>query len=211
MCLLIASVFIMIGAAKGITSRLYVNDYVAVFFIFLIVLLNVRGGISLTADHRLFLGGAFSVLLSAYCLIKRSDTVGDALHGILSALVSAAMAFLYFWRFSEGKTSPALLILLPAVPIAVWSAISAKRTFASCLFSAVVGSFIGITIYQLFLQKGGDIGGGYAFAVMWVGGLLGPVIQYLLTFLLRVTNNPVANSYFEAGEMQEISDEDKEK
>jgi len=211
MCLLIASVLILIGLAKGITARLYVNDYIAVVTIFIIVLLNVRGGISLSASYRLYLGGILSVLLALYCIIKRSETAGDVTRALFSAIVTAALAFMYFLQFSAEIIAAKYIVLLASVPIGVWSAISAKRTFASCLFSALVGGFLGITLYQTLIEKSGDIGGGSAFAVMWLGTLLGLIVQYLLTFLLRVTKNPRANSYFEAGEMQEKSDENKEK
>ena len=211
MCLLIASVLILIGLAKGITSRLYVNDYIAVFAIFVIVLLNVRGGIELTAGYRLFLGGALSVILAVYCMIKRAETAGDVIRALFSALVTAAVAFTYFLQFSAENAPIGYIVLLATLPIGLWSAISARRTFASCLFSALVGGFIGITLYQVLIRKGGDIGGDYAFAVMWLGTLLGLVVQYLLTYLLRVTKNSRASSYFEAGEMQDISDDNKEK
>jgi len=210
MCLLIASVLILIGSAKGITARLYVNDYIAVFSIFVIVLSNVRGGIAITENYRLFIGGVLSVLLAAYCLIKRSDTSGDILIALFSALVTAGIVFVYFLQFSAEKTDIKLIILLSTLPVAVWSALSARRTFASCLFSALVGSFVGITLYQISILQRGDIGGGYSFAVMWVATLLGLVLQYLFTFLLRATKDPRANSYFEAGEMVENSDEKKE-
>ena len=210
MCLLVASVFILIGVAKGITARLQVNDYLATFAIFLIVFLNVCGGIALTDRYKLFLGGVLSVLLATYCLVKRSETAGDLLLALLSSLVTATLAFLYSMHFS-ARTDIKHVLLLACVPIAVWSAISARRTFASCLFSSVVGSFIGMTFYLVFVQKGGDIGGGESFAVMWVGALFGLVIQYLFAFMLRVTKSPRANSYFEAGEMQESSDDGREK
>jgi len=210
-CLLIASVFVMIGLAKGITSRLYVNDYIAAFVIFLIVFLNIRGGIKLTDRYELFLGGILSVILVIWFLIKRSETVGQFFRAIISSLISAVIVFTYFLHFHAEKAfDENLVVLFASLPLGIWCAVSANRTFASCLFSAIFGSFLGSMFFLLFIQKGGSIGGENSFAVMWLGALTGLIVQYLGTYLLRATNHPRANSYFEAGKMQESSEEKKE-
>ena len=212
MCLLIAAVFVMIGLAKGITARLYVNDFVASFVLFLIVLLNIRGGISVGKGYTLSLGGILSVPIALYCLLKRAEKASDILTAALSALVTAGLAFLYFYHFREETSfGTPQIILFASLPIGVWCAVTARRTFASCLFSAVVGGFLGITLYQILVIRGGDIGGGYAFSVMWTGALVGLILQYLFTFLLRATGNPRASTYFEAGEMKETSEENEKK
>ena len=212
MCLLIAAVFVMIGLARGITARLYVNDYVASFVIFLIVLLNIRGGIPVGKGYSLSLGGILSVPIVLYCLLKRAEKASDIFAAVLSALVTAGLAFLYFYHLREETAfGTGKIILFAALPIGVWCALTARRTFASCLFSAVVGGFLGITLYQTLILRSGNIGGGYAFSVMWTGALVGLILQYLFTFLLKATGNPRASTYFEAGEMQETSEEKEKK
>lgn len=212
MCLLIAAVFVMIGLARGITARLYVNDYVASFVIFLIVLLNIRGGIPVGKGYLLSLGGILSVPITLYCLLKRAEKASDVLIAALSALVTAGLAFLYFYHLrEESPFGTPQIILFASLPIGVWCALSARRTFASCLFSAVVGGFLGITLYQTLVLRSGNIGGGYAFSVMWTGALVGLVLQYLFTFFLKATGNPRASTYFEAGEMREKSEEKEKK
>jgi len=204
MCLLIAATVILIGLAKGITARLYVNDHVAVFMIFVIVLLNVRGGIELGGNFRLFLGGALSVVLSVLFLAKRAETPFDAVYAMVAMLVNVGITLLYSLHFTDVvRLDMRLLAVLLSLLVGVWSAVAPKRTFASCLFTAVTGSFIGITLWQILFRKGGDIGGSYAFAVMWLGALIGVLVQYLFSFVLRMTRHPRANSLFEAGELKE--------
>ena len=204
MVLLVVAVFVMIGAAKGITARLGLNDYLTAFFIFVIVLLNVRGGVRLTAEYSLSLGGVLSVIVAFYTLFHRSEKGTDLLLAILSALGCAGIAFAYTLHFSVSQPLDArLLVVLLSLLVGLWCAFSAKRTFAACLFSAIVGSFIGVSLYQIFFQNSGNIGGNYSFTLMWSGAIFGLLIQYLLTVMLRAVKSPRANSYFEAGEMQE--------
>ena len=204
MCLLVAAVLVMTGLAKKITARLYVNDFIATFFIFLIVLLNVRGGIKLGENFSLYLGGALSVLLSIYAFFRRTERTSDVLFGIFGCLSEAAIAFLYSYVFLKTQLADIRLVaLLLSILSGVWCALVSKRTFASCLFSAVTGGFIGITSYQIFVQKSGEIGGNYGFAVMWMSALLGLLIQHLLALTMRAVNSPQADTFFEAGELKE--------
>ena len=202
--MLVVAVFVMIGAVKGITARLGLNDYITAFFIFLIVLLNVRGGIRLTESFSLSLGGVLSVVIAFFILFRQGGKGADKFLAMLSALGCAGIAFAYTSHFTytvslDSRLLAALLSLL----IGLWCAFSAKRTFSACLFSAIVGSFLGVTLYQIFVRKSGNIGGNYSFAVMWFGAIVGILIQYLLTVMLRAVKSPRANSYFEAGEMVE--------
>ena len=207
--LLAASVLVMLGMVKKITARLGMNDYVTSFFIFLIVLLNVRGGVRLTNSFSLSLGGTLSVIVACYILIRRSEKGSDFLFALLSAIGCAGIVFAYTLHFSTVLClDPRILATLLALLVGLWCAFSARRTFAACLFSSIIGAFLGVTIYQVFFRKSGNIGGSYAFAVMWLGAIFGIVIQYLLTVMLRSIKSPRANSYFEAGEM---SDESKSK
>ena len=204
MALLIVSILVMTGLAKGITERLRFNEFAAAFLIFLIVLLNVRGSVRLTRDFSLSLGGVLSVLVGFYTLFKRADEGRDVLLGLLSMIGTAGIAFLYSYFFLEqAPMDPRLLATLLSLLTGLWCAVSAKRTFSSCLFSALVGSFIGIAAYQIFFRKSGNIGGSYAFTVMWFSAIVGLVLQYLFTMMMRAVNSPRANSYFEAGEMKE--------
>ena len=212
MCLLVAAVLVMTGLAKKITARLYINDFIATFSIFLIVLLNVRGGIGLGRGYALYLGGALSVLLSFYAFIRRTEKPSDALFGIIGCLTEAGIAFLYTYVFSSVWDAGILAFLL-SILSGVWCALVSKRTFASCLFAANVGGFIGITLYLIFVKKGGEIGGTYTFAVMWMSAIFGLLIQHLLALTMRAVNSPRAQNFFEAGEMrenEEKSDENKE-
>ena len=204
MTLLIIAVLVMTGLARGITTRLGLNDIVTSVSIFLIVLLNVRGGISIGKDFSLSLGGVLSILLCTYTFIRRKEKASDLLAGFLSMLGCAGISFLYTFHFlSVVQLDPRLLAALLSLLVGLWSALAARRTFASCLFSSVAGSFFGITIYLIFFRKSGNIGGNYTFAVMWIGATVGLLLQYLFAMMMRVTKSPRANSYFEAGEMQE--------
>lgn len=212
MSLLITAVLVMTGLVKGITEKLHINDYIATFTIFLIVLLNVRGGIKLTRDFSLAIGGVLSLLVGFYVLIRRSEKASDILFALLSMAGAAGIAFVYTLHFSSTvRLDPRLLAVLLALLIGLWSAFAARRTFASCLFSATVGSFIGVTIWQIFFRKSGNIGGSYSFAVMWLGAIFGLGLQYLLTKMMRAIKSPRADVYFEAGELKEESDEKKNK
>ncbi len=204
MSLLVAAVLVMTGLVKKITARLYVNDFIATFFIFLIVLLNVRGGIELGGGFRLYLGGALSILISIYAFIRRTEKPSDALAGIFGCLSEAGITFLYTLVFSSAwAMDMRLLAFLLSVLSGVWCALVSKRTFASCLFSAVTGAFIGSTAYLIFVKKSGDIGGNYSFAVMWMSALIGLIVQHLLALTMRAVKSPRADTFFEAGEFVE--------
>ena len=210
MALLVVSVPILIGMVKGITARLRINDYIASVAIFLIVLLNVRGGIRIGERFSLSLGGLISLPLCTFIMIKRSEKASDVFYAMLSMLGVAGITFLYSLHFLEVTSlDPRLIAFLLSLVVGLWCAFSARRTFSSCLFSAVVGSFVGITPYLIFIRKNGNIGGSYTFAVMWMGALLGMIIQYLLTYMMRAIKSPRADSYFEAGEMKEETEEGK--
>ena len=214
MCLLVAAVLVMTGLAKKITARLYINDFIATFLIFTIVLLNVRGGIGIGENYSLYLGGALSVLLTVYAFARRTERPSEILAGLFGAASEAGIAFLYtFVFFSAWSMRPQILALLLSLLSGVWCALASKRTFASCLFSSVTGAFIGITLYQIFVKKSGAIGGEYAFAVMWMSAIFGLLVQHLLAMTMRETNSPRASTFFEAGEMEEnqdMSDKNKE-
>lgn len=210
MALLITSVFVMTGLAKKVTRRLGVNDFIATFFIFLIVVLNVRGGIRMTRNYTLSLGGVLSVVVSLYMMLKRSERGTDILFALLSAIACAGIAFAYTLHFSETvKLNEKTLALLLSVLVGLWSAFAARRTFAACFFSALTGSFLGITTYLIFFRNSGNIGGSYTFAVMWLGAIFGLILQYLLTYTMRAVGSPRADSYFEAGEMRDEREEKK--
>ena len=201
---MIVAVLVMTGLAKGITSRLHFNDAVASVAIFLIVLLNVRGGIPLGKSFSLSLGGVLSVALCLYAFLRRSERPYDLFLGFLSMLGTAGITFLYTLHFlSAIKLDPRLLACLLSFLVGLWSAFAAKRTFASCLFSSVAGSFLGVTLYLVFIRKGGNIGGNYTFTVMWLGATIGLLLQYLFAVMMRVMKSPRSDSYFEAGEMQD--------
>ena len=212
MALLIVSVLVMTGLVKGITSRLRLNDFTASFMIFVIVLLNLRGGISLRKDLSLSLGGVLSLVVAFYVLIAKHENRQEVLLSIGAAIIAAAIAFVYTLHFSENeRLDPRLLAALLSLLLGLWCAIAAKRTFSSCLFSSVTGGFIGVTIYLLFFRKSGNIGGSYSFAVMWLSAIFGLGLQYLLSIMLRAINSPRADSYFEAAEMEEENRENEEK
>ena len=203
MVLLVVSAILLVGLAKGITARLHLNDYAAVFLIFVIVLLNVRGGIQ-AGKFRLGLGGFLSVILSIILLIRRSEKASDVGFALLSMLGCAGIAFAYTMHFlGNVGLDPRLVAPLLSLLLALWCAFSARRTFASCLFSALTGGFLGIFCYLFFLEKRGNIGGDYCFCVMWLSAIFGLTIQYLLTVMMRAVKSPRANTYFEAGEMTE--------
>ena len=204
MALLVTAVFVMCGVAKGITSRLRMNDYVTTFLIFVIVLLNVRGGVKLTESYSLSLGSILSVIVGSYTMIRRSDTLSEGIFALLSAAGCAGIVFAYSAHFlGEIKLDPRLVASLLSLLVGLWCAFAARRRFSSCLFAALFGGFLGSTLYLILFEKHGNIGGNYTFAVMWLGAIAGLVIQYLLTVLLRAVKSPRADSYFEAGEMKE--------
>ncbi len=204
MCLLVAAVLVMTGLVKGITARLYVNDFFASFIIFVIVLLNVRGGIRLTGSFSLYLGGVLSVLVSLYAFIRRSEKASDYALGLIGAAFSAAIAFVYTMVFTAVKNLDMRLVaLILSLLSGVFCALFSKRTFASCLFTSVTGNFLGITLYQIIIQKSGEIGGDYSFSVMWMSAIFALFLQYLLAYAMRAVNSPRANTFFEAGEMKE--------
>ena len=210
MTLLVVAVLVLSGASKGITARLRMNDYVTAFCIFVIVLLNVRGGVKLTSDYSLALGGVFSIVVAIYTLIRRSEKVSDVFFALLSAVGCAGIAFAYTLHFSSVfPLDKRLLATLLSLLLGLWCAFSARRTFSSCLFSALIGGFVGVTTYQIIFLKGGKIGGNYTFAVMWLSAIFGLLIQYLLTVLLRAVKSPRADSYFEAGALAEEDTDQK--
>jgi len=210
MTLLVVAVLVMTGLARGITARLFMNDFAATFMIFLIVLLNVRGGITLTKSFTLSVGGALSVVVCTYAMIRRSEKGSDLLSAILAMAVDAGIVFIYSAHFLPmSAIDPRVLATLLSLIVGLWSAVAARRTFASCLFSSVTGSFLGATLYLLFLRKSGNIGGNYTFTVMWLGAIFGLLLQYLLSLVTRGTRSPRANTSFEAGEMAEEEDEEE--
>ena len=151
MALLIASALVMTGLARGVTSGLRLNDFVAAFLIFAIVLLNVRGGIKLTEDYSLGLGGVLSVLVSIYILIARKERASDILFALISMLGNAAIVFGYSLHFlSATSLDPRALSVLLSVLAGLWCAFAARRTFAACLFAAITGGFIGTSVYLIF-------------------------------------------------------------
>lgn len=212
LALLISSTLILTGAARGITGRLRLNDFAASFIIFVIVLLNVRGAIALSGKYTLSLGGILSVIVSIYMMIARSERGSDILFAFLSMLGNAGIVFAYSLHFltSTGIDPRALSALLSLLS-GLWCAFAAKRTFASCLFSAITGGFLGTGAYLLFFAKSGNIGGSYSFSTMWLSAIFGLTIQYLLSIMMRATKSPRADSYFEAGELMESEESDKEK
>lgn len=210
MALLVVSALIMIGLARGIMQRLKLNDFAACFLIFVIVLLNVRGGIKLTETHSLALGGVLSVIVSIYMLIARSEKASDILFALISMIGDAGIVFLYTLHFSEVIVIDArLLSVLLSILAGLWCAFAARRTFASCLFSAVTGGFLGTTTYYLVFRTSGYFGGSYAFSTMWLSAIFGLTIQYLLSLMMREIKSPRADSYFEAGELMEQEDKEK--
>ena len=211
MALLTASVLVMTGLVKEITARLGFNDFTAAFMIFLIVWLNVRGSVRLTEAYSLSVGGVLSVLAVTFSLFRRSESGKDLLLSFFSLVGTVAITFVYSLEFLERTSlDPRTLATLLSIPTGLWCALSGKRTFATCLFSAVTGGFLGIMFYQLFFRKSGNIGGSYAFTVMWFSALFGLILQYLLTAMMRAVKSPRADSYFEAGEMRD-EEEEKEK
>lgn len=205
--LLITAAITMTGLAKGVTARLKLNDFAASFLIFVIVLLNVRGGVRLNENYTLSLGGVLSVLISAYMLVKRSELARDVVLALLSMIGNAGIVFAYSLHFLEtAPLNPQLLSALLSVLCGLWSAVTARRTFASCLFSAVTGGFLGATAYLIFFRMHGNIGGSYSFSTMWLSAIFGLTIQYLLSLMIRTVKSPRSNVYFEAGELM---DEDK--
>ena len=208
MALLAASALVLIGLTRGITQRLGVNDFAASFIIFVIVLLNVRGGVSLTQGFTLSLGGVLSVIISLYMAIARSEKTSDFIFATMSMIGNAGIVFAYTLHFfNEATIAPMALSALLSVLSGLWCAFAARRTFASCLYAAVTGGFLGTTVYLVFFQKSGNIGGSYAFSTMWLSAIFGLTIQYLLSIMMRATKNPRADSYFEAGELMEGEDD----
>ena len=207
MALLVVSALVMTGLVKGVTSRLRLNDFAASFLIFVIVLLNVRGSVKLGRGFSLSLGGVLSVIASVYMIAKRSETAEDIVFALLSMLGNAGIVFAYSMHFLESTAiDPRALSALLSVLAGLWCAFAARRTFASCLFSAVTGGFIGTTIYLIFVRMRGNIGGYYAFSTMWLTAIFGLTIQYLTTVMMRAIKSPRAQSYFEAAELMEDDD-----
>ena len=204
MALLIASTLILTGAARGITGRLRLNDFAAAFLIFVIVLLNARGAIALPGRYTLSLGGILSVIVSIYMVIARSEKGSDTLFALLSMLGNVGIVFAYSLHFlTSTHIDPRTLSALLSILSGLWCALAARRTFASCLFAAITGGFLGTGIYLIFFANGGNIGGSYSFSTMWLSAIFGLTIQYLLSIMMRATKSPRADSYFEAGELME--------
>ena len=211
MALLLTATVVMTGLAKGITARLRLNDFTASFLIFTIVLLNLRGGVKLSGAYSLALGGVLSVLASIYIVIGRSERPADLLFAVISMIGNAGIVLVYSMHFlGSGILSSKALSALLSILTGLWCAFAARRTFASCLFAAVTGGFLGTTIYYIFLRKSGYIGGSYAFSTMWLSAIFGLTIQYLFSIMMRATHSPRADSYFEAGEMMEEEKKEKE-
>ncbi len=212
MALLIASALILTGAARGITGRLRLNDFAAAFIIFVIVLLNVRGSITLSGTYSLALGGVLSVIVSIYMMIARSEKASDIIYAVLSMIGNAGIVFAYSLHFLNSTSiDPRLLSTLLSLLSGLWCAFAARRTFASCLFAAITGGFLGVGAYILFFAKSGNIGGSYSFATMWLSAIFGLTIQYLLSIMMRATKSPRADHYFEAGELMESEDKENGK
>ena len=210
--LLIVAALVMTGLAKGVTARLKLNNYVASFLIFVIVLLNVRGGVKLNGNYTLSLGGVLSVVTSTYIVIKRSERGSDIFFAVISMLGNAALVFAYSLHFlSSTSLDPKLLSALLSLLAGLWCAFAAKRTFAACLFCAVTGGFVGVTLYLIFFRMSGNIGGSYCFSTMWLSAVFGLTIQYLVSVLMRTTKSTRANSYFEAAELMEEDEQEKKK
>ena len=212
MALLILSALILTGLARAVTARLALNDFVATFLIFVIVLLNVRGGIKLTERYSIGLGGVLSVIVSVYMAIARRERPSDLIFAVISMLGNAAIVFAYTLHFlNQTSIDPRALSALLSLLSGVWCALAARRTFAACFFAAITGGFLGTTLYLLFFQNNGYIGGSYAFSTMWLSAIFGLTIQYLFTFMMRAIKSPRANSYFEAGELMEKEDNETKK
>ena len=210
MALLIASALVMTGLARGVTSGLRLNDFVTAFLIFVIVLLNVRGGIKLTEEYSLGLGGVLSVLVSIYILIARKERASDILFALISMLGNAAIVFVYSLHFlSATSLDPRALSVLLSVLAGLWCAFAARRTFAACLFAAITGGFIGTSVYLIFFQNSGYLGGSCSFSTMWLTAIFGLTIQYLLSWMMRAIKSPRADTFFEAGELMEKEDQNK--
>ena len=207
--LLVVAAIVMTGLAKGVTARLRLNDFAASFLIFVIVLLNVRGGVKLGAFSLSF-GGVLSVVASIYMLLRRSEEAKDVLFAVIAMLCNAGIVFAYSLHFLQSvPLDPKLLSAALSLLAGVWCAFSAKRTFAACLFAAVTGGFIGTTVYLIFFRMSGNIGGSYSFSTMWLTAVFGLTIQYLTTLMMRAVKSPRANAYFEAGELMEEKKEKK--
>ena len=208
--LLITAALVMTGLAKGITARLCINDFAASFLIFVIVLLNVRGGVKLNERYSLALGGVLSVLVSIYMLVRRSERPTDIVLAIVSMLGNAGIVFAYSLHFLETTNiDPKALSALLSLLAGLWCAFAARRTFAACLFAAVSGGFLGATLYLIFFRMSGNIGGSYSFSTMWLTAIFGLTIQYLITVMMRATKSSRADVYFEAAEL--IDEDDKNK
>ena len=203
MALLITSAVIMSGLARGVTGRLRLNDFVACFLIFVIVLLNVRGGVKINRDFSIALGGILSVAASIYIVIAKGERAEDLLFALISMIGNAGIVFVYTLHFSNTSLDPRALSALLSILAGLWCAFAARRTFAACLFAAVTGGFIGTTLYLIFFRKSGIIGGNYSFSTMWLTAIFGLTIQYLLSVMMRAVKSPRANSYFEVGEMMD--------
>ena len=131
MTLLVVAVLVLSGASKGITARLRMNDYVTAFYIFVIVILNVRGGVKLTRDYSLALGSVFSLFVAIYTLIRRSEKASDVFFALLSAVGCAGIAFAYTLHFSSVfPLDKRLLATLLSLLLGLWCAFSARRTFS---------------------------------------------------------------------------------
>ena len=208
--LLVTAALVMTGLAKGVTARLRINDFAASFLIFVIVLLNVRGGVKLNENYSLALGGVLSVIVSVYILIRRSEGPTDVALALVSMLGNAGIVFAYSLHFLEATNiDPKALSALLSLPAGLWCAFAARRTFAACLFAAVSGGFLGLTLYLIFFRMGGNIGGSYSFSVMWLTAVFGLTIQYLIALMMRATKSPKADVYFEAAELMDEDDKNK--
>ena len=210
MALLITSALIMTGLASGVTRRLHLNDFVASFLIFVIVILNIRGGVRLGNHYSLALGGVLSVFVSIYMMIARRERTGDIILAVISMLGNAGIVFLYTLHF-YGATylDPRALSALLSVLAGLWCALAARRTFAACLFAAITGGFLGTMFYLVFFRNSGNIGGSYSFSTMWLTAIFGLTIQYLLSLLVRSAKNSRTDVYFEAGELMDEENEEE--
>ena len=208
--LLIAVLLILSGAAKGITRRLRVNDYIASFFLLVILLLSIRGNIKLAKGFTLSLGSVLSLIVGSINLATNIKG-GKALPKVVfSTLASSAIVFIYSLHFSENVTlDPRLLILLLSLLVGVWCALSSGSVLPCCLFSALWGSFVGSTLFLVFFLKSGNIGGNYTFSLMWIAAISGLIIRLLLDRLFAQTKSPRSYVYYEADGMEENQNKEK--
>lgn len=205
--LLTVSVFVLIGVTKKLLERLYISDFVAMFFIFLIVFTNISLKIIVTEKFSLMLGGIIYLIIALYMLIMQIIKYRTLISSIIGILGSAVISFLYYFYFAGLSSYNIYMVAAVAALICgTWCAII-NKTLGGAFASATAGSSIGIIMYGVLTKTAICFVGESMFGTMVLSSLIALIMQYLLTFVIRAVRSPQFSSYFEAGELMDMDDD----